>query len=228
MFDEHTRTVSYDACRGEPRANRRKGDANSGDCIDCGLCVQVCPVGIDIRDGLQAACIDCGACIDACDSVMKRVDRPAGLIRFTAEAELQGGGSRFLRPRLAGYGAVMLVAFSAVLYGFTDTTQLLIEIRRDRGALFTRLDEHTVCNNYRVKVEGFVEGQQLVDVSIAGDDQFELFGSGQIDLAENNASWLPYRICARDLKRPSAKVTFNFSAGSVAASKASTFLAHSL
>ncbi|WP_323844247.1 4Fe-4S dicluster domain-containing protein [Microbulbifer magnicolonia] len=71
MFDADTRTVSYDARCGEPRANRRKGSANSGDRIDCGICVQVCPVGIDIRDGLQAACIDCGACINACDSVMK-------------------------------------------------------------------------------------------------------------------------------------------------------------
>ncbi|SHE59168.1 cytochrome c oxidase accessory protein FixG [Microbulbifer donghaiensis] len=224
MFDADTQTVSYDAGRGEPRANRRKGDAASGDCIDCGLCVQVCPVGIDIRDGLQAACIDCAACIDACDSVMAKVERPRGLIRFASEAQLQGKDSRFLRPRLAGYGVVMIGAFSAVLYGFTGTTDLLIEIRRDRGALFMRLDDHTVCNNYRVKVEGFVSEQQLVDVAVSGDGSYELFGPAQIDLTENSASWLPYRVCTRDLKQPMAELTFNFSAPSIAVAKQTTFL----
>lgn len=227
MFDEDTRTVSYDARRGEPRANRRKGDANSGDCVDCGLCVQVCPAGIDIREGIQAACIDCGACIDACDSVMQKLERPKGLIRFASEAQLEGANGRFLRPRLAGYGAVMLCAFSAVLYGFTDTTSLLVEIRRDRGALFTRLDDQTVCNNYRVKVEGYSEEQRLIDVSISGVDQYELFGPHQIDLAENNASWLPYRVCIRGLERPRAELTFEFNGGEISASKGTTFLARS-
>ena len=73
MFDDNTLTVSYDVRRGEPRANRRNADENSGDCVDCGICVQVCPTGIDIRNGLQAACIDCAACIDACDTVMNRI-----------------------------------------------------------------------------------------------------------------------------------------------------------
>ncbi|WP_323844246.1 hypothetical protein [Microbulbifer magnicolonia] len=109
----------------------------------------------------------------------------------------------------------MLVTFSALLYGFTDTTRLLVEIRRDRGALFTRLDEHTACNNYRITVEGLVDEQRFVDVLIAGDGDFQLFGPNRIDLAENNANWVPYRVCARDLKRPSAGLTFDFSAGSV-------------
>ena len=228
MFDNDTQTVSYDVHRGEPRASRRKGVANSGDCVDCGLCVQVCPVGIDIRDGLQAACIDCGACIDACDSVMESIERPKGLIRFASESELQGNDTRILRPRLAGYGAVMTCAFGTVLYGFIGTADLLVEVRRDRGAMFRQLDEHTVCNVYQVKVEGVSEEHRFIDVSIAGVGHYELFGPRQIDLAENSADWLPYRICARDPKLPRTELTFNFKGDAVSAEKKTTFLAGTL
>ncbi|WP_323844252.1 cytochrome c oxidase accessory protein CcoG [Microbulbifer magnicolonia] len=227
MFDNDTQTVSYDARRGEPRASLRRGASNSGDCVDCGLCVQVCPVGIDIRDGLQAACIDCAACIDACDGVMLKLERPKGLIRFASEVQLRGDKGRFLRPRLAGYGAVMLCAFSAVLYGFTGTTDLLVEIRRDRGAMFRQLDAHTVCNVYQVKVEGFSEAHRFIDVSIAGEGHYDLYGPGRIDLAEESASWLPYRVCTRDPKLPRAVLTFNFDGGSVQTSKQTTFLSRS-
>lgn len=225
MFDSNTQTVSYDARRGEPRANRRKAHDSSGDCVDCGLCVQVCPVGIDIREGLQAACIDCGACIDACDKVMQKLARPKGLIRFASEAQLEGKPDRLIRPRLVGYGAVMLCAFAGVLYGFTDTTRLLVEIRRDRNALFTRLDRQTVCNHYRVKVEGYSEAHRFVEVSISGVDQSELFGVRQIDLTENNARWLPYRVCIRSPRSSTSEFNFNFASGDVATSKSTTFLA---
>ncbi|WP_193161224.1 cytochrome c oxidase accessory protein CcoG [Microbulbifer hainanensis] len=224
MFDDHTQTVSYDAGRGEPRANRRKGGENSGDCVDCGLCVQVCPVGIDIRDGLQAACIDCAACIDACDNVMTKLERPTGLIRFASEAQLNGNKSHFLRPRLAGYGAVMILAFTAVLYGFTQTTELLVEIRRDRGSLFRQVNKHTVCNVYLVKVEGYSKEQRFVDVSISGEGKLSFFGPQQIDLAEDNAYWQPYRVCARDLKVAKSKLTFHFNGDVLSVSKNTTFL----
>lgn len=228
MFDRDTRTVTYDAGRGEPRANKRNADANSGDCVDCGICVQVCPTGIDIRNGLQAACIDCAACIDACDSVMDKLNRPRGLIRFASEAQLEGLRSPFMRPRLAGYGAVMLVTCSAVLYGFTGTTALLVEVRRDRGALFTRLDEHRTCNNYRVKVEGFDRAESSIRISVSGEGVFELFGPADIDLRENNATWLPYRVCGRDITAPNSTLIFNFQGEAVRASKRTTFLAKTI
>lgn len=88
MFDNKTRTVSYDKSRGEPRSHKRNAQENTGDCIDCHICVQVCPTGIDIRDGLQAACIDCGACIDACDNVMLKLGKEKGLIEFYSEEQL--------------------------------------------------------------------------------------------------------------------------------------------
>ena len=228
MFDKDTRTVSYDAGRGEPRANRRNADANSGDCVDCGVCVQVCPTGIDIRDGLQAACIDCAACIDACDTVMTKLNRPTGLIRFASEAQLERNPSPLLRPRLAGYGTVMIAACISVLYGFTGTTDLLVEIRRDRGALFTQLDENHICNNYRIKVEGFDSTESLVRVSVKGEGQFELFGPAEINLVESNAAWLPYRVCNQEAQAGRSTLTFHFQGAQVQTSKETTFLTKSI
>lgn len=224
MFDRDTLTVSYDKARGEPRANRRNADANSGDCVDCGLCVQVCPTGIDIRDGLQAACIDCGACIDACDAVMKKLERPIGLVRFASEAQLQKQPSRLLRPRLAGYAAVMGCAFAAVLFGFTQTTELLVEIRRDRGALFVQLDEETFCNNYRVKVEGFDDTQNLIQVSVSGLADYQLFGPEQLNLNEHNSTWLPYRVCTQNPELPRAELNFQFASADFKTRKQTTFI----
>lgn len=114
MMDKDSLVISYDAARGENRGARKIGsDYQSeglGDCIDCQMCVQVCPTGIDIRDGLQMECIGCAACIDACDSIMDKMGYPAGLIRYTSERELEGGRLKILRPRSLGYGA-LLVSF---------------------------------------------------------------------------------------------------------------------
>ena len=107
MFDHDTLIVSYDKQRGEPRGSRKRsadhGELGLGDCIDCELCVQVCPTGIDIRDGLQYECIGCALCVDACNSVMDKMEYPQGLIRYTSEHELQGGTTHWLRPRIIGY-----------------------------------------------------------------------------------------------------------------------------
>ena len=230
MFDKHTRTVSYDTGRGEPRRLRGKAvqdglipalniseltatenesltnkgmvsKAAAGDCIDCTICVQVCPTGIDIRDGLQAACIDCGACIDACDQVMDKIGKPRGLIRFASEVELAqpelaDKTHPLMRPKLAGYATVMLLALSAVMLGFTQTKDLLLEIRRDRGALFTRLDNNQVCNHYKIKVEGYKQGVQSVRVSTQGMEGLTLYGDQRLNLDDNNAGWRAYRVCA--------------------------------
>lgn len=224
MFDENTLTVSYDAKRGEPRANQRNADEDSGDCIDCGICVQVCPTGIDIRNGLQAACIDCAACIDACDNVMDKVNRPKGLIRFASERQLAGLTSKFLRLNLFGYSTVALCAIAAVIYGFTDTKSLLVEIRRDRSALFTQLDADTVCNNYRVKVERFARDQELIKVSLSESPKFTLYGPDTINLSDNNSSWLPYRVCISNPDKQNTKLEFVFTGNGVSTSKETSFL----
>lgn len=228
MFDRDTMTVSYDALRGEPRSNRRNIDQTSGDCVDCGICIQVCPTGIDIRDGLQATCIDCAACIDACDNVMEKLGRDKGLIRFASVAQLVGGETRLFRPQLVGYGAALVCALSATLYGFTDTTSLLVAVQRDRSSLFTQLDERTVCNNYQIKVEGVVDKSHLIQISLTENQQFDLFGPSQIDLTESNSAWLPYRVCTQDLDLPRTSLTFNFTALDISTSKETTFLTASI
>ncbi|SDM51534.1 cytochrome c oxidase accessory protein FixG [Stutzerimonas balearica DSM 6083] len=137
MFDRDTLTIAYDAARGEPRGARRKdSDARAqglGDCIDCTLCVQVCPTGIDIRDGLQLECIGCAACIDACDEVMDKLGYARGLVRYGSERELAGGRTRWLRPRLLGYVAALAVMIGAFAWALADRPLVSLDVTRDRG-----------------------------------------------------------------------------------------------
>ena len=111
MFDRNTLVISYDTARGEPRGSRGRGvsakQAGLGDCVDCTLCVQVCPTGIDIRKGLQYECIACAACIDACDAVMDKVGSPRGLVRYSTQAELDGAPRRIFRPRIMVYTSIL-------------------------------------------------------------------------------------------------------------------------
>ncbi|WP_371350930.1 4Fe-4S dicluster domain-containing protein, partial [Salmonella sp. M265] len=104
-----------------------------GDCIDCQQCVQVCPTGIDIRDGLQIACIGCAACVDACDSIMDKMGYERGLVRYTSERALEGGQTRFLRPRLVGYAAVMLAMIGAFVVALDARPLASLDVTRDRG-----------------------------------------------------------------------------------------------
>lgn len=153
MFDRDTLIVSYDESRGEPRERgKRRRDEQAGDCIDCELCVQVCPTGIDIRDGLQYECITCAACIDACDNVMDQISRPRGLIRYTTENALQGQPSRLLRPRLLGY-LVLLGVMTLLLAGSLATrVPLGIDVIRDRGQLYRTASDGFIENSYQLRI----------------------------------------------------------------------------
>lgn len=163
MVDRDTFVVTYDKVRGEPRGGRsRKIDhkaAGLGDCVDCTLCVQVCPTGIDIRKGLQYMCIGCGACIDACDEVMEKVDYPKGLIRYTSErAMLEGESaqkarSHLLRPRVLVYGGLLLalvVAFLSSLLFLRNPVRM--DVLRDRGVLGREVPGGMIENVYRLQI----------------------------------------------------------------------------
>jgi len=155
MFDENTLLVSYDASRGEPRARGKKRNANnekSGDCIDCGLCVQVCPTGIDIRNGLQYECIGCAACIDACDPVMKSINKPTGLIRYTTENSLEGKATRILRPRPIIYAIILAILSGVFVFGVANRSPLAFDIIRDRNSLYRVVDAQHVENVYTIKL----------------------------------------------------------------------------
>ena len=173
MYDKNTLAVSYDYNRGEPRGFRNKKQTEEqqaalGDCVDCSLCVQVCPVGIDIRDGLQYQCIACGLCVDACDSVMDKVGFERGLIRYATETELEGGKTRFLRPRLVGYAimlSTMIIAFSYVLL---SRTPFKLEIERGRGALYQQTVNDTITNGYTLKLINMSQEPHAYTLSVEG------------------------------------------------------------
>ncbi|WP_415896785.1 cytochrome c oxidase accessory protein CcoG [Neptuniibacter sp. QD72_48] len=236
MFDEDTRTVAYNPLRGEPRTHLRGKEENPGDCIDCGICVQVCPTGIDIRDGLQAACIDCGACIDACDNVMTKLGRPTGLIEFYSEKQLQAIETNtpkeappkqpILRPRLIAYMTILIITVWGVVYGMHNRTELLIEVARERGQLY-QVVGNEVCNSYQIELESFLPDLKQLSVSVQGvdsDQQFKLKGHAKIELNKQNAIKI-YQVCAvPDNLDKSTQIQFNFRNETFYTYKASTFL----
>ncbi len=167
MFDPATANVSYDARRGEPRRPAGGG----GDCIDCGICVQVCPTGIDIRDGLQYQCINCGLCIDACDQVMDKINAPRGLIRFAAENALAGRAKMPQlrgRPRVWAYFALLLVFACLTVSTVNSRSLLLVDVLRDRGALWRESAEGRIENAYTLKLMNLDDTPRHYRISVHG------------------------------------------------------------
>lgn len=179
MVDKDTFVVTYDEGRGEPRGGRsRKADRKElgiGDCVDCSICVQVCPTGIDIRDGLQYECIGCGACIDACDQVMDKMAYPRGLIRYTSENAMRQGLSasaarkRLLRPRTMVYAALWLALIAGFLVSLALRSPLKVDIIRDRGTLGREVDGQWIENVYRLQLINTTEAPMRVAIAAHSD-----------------------------------------------------------
>jgi len=172
MFDKDTMTISYDPNRGEPRGPRKKsadpGELGLGDCVDCTICVQVCPTGIDIRDGLQYECIGCAACVDACDDVMERMGYPKGLIRYTTENSLEGKKTHVLRPRVIIYGLVLLMLLGALTYGIATRVPVDLDVIRDRNTLFRETPQGLVENVYTLKLLNMDREDHRYTLSVSG------------------------------------------------------------
>ena len=173
MFDDDSLIISYDRERGEPRGKRRK-DADKealglGDCIECQGCVQVCPTGIDIRDGLQIECIACAACIDVCDEVMDKMGYPRGLIRYTTENALNHKPTRVLRPRLFIYMAVLLALMTLFGLVLTGREAVHVDVLRDRNALY-RMAGPEIENPFSLKITNRTERLQRFSVTASGLD----------------------------------------------------------
>ena len=187
MFDKDTLIVTYDRERGEPRGAQTKA-GDKGDCIDCTMCVQVCPTGIDIRNGLQYECIGCAACVDACNSVMEKIDLPAGLIRYSTDHamdELWSGrqiAARVLRPRVLIYSALLgliVVAFGTAL---ALRTPLKLDVIRDRGSMGREVDDGLIENVYRLQIMNTAETRHSFRVDVSGIDGIRLANAGQVTL----------------------------------------------
>jgi cytochrome c oxidase accessory protein FixG len=172
MFDRDTLIITYDADRGEPRGPRgRTVDYKAkglGDCIDCTLCVQACPTGIDIREGLQYECIACAACIDACDSVMDRVGYPRGLVRYTTQNALEGRPSRLLRPRTLVYATLLALIFAAGLGGLLMRSTVGLDVIRDRNALYRETEDNQIENVYNLRVLNKDQAAHTFALAVSG------------------------------------------------------------
>ena len=214
MFDKDTYIVGYDIARGEARGPRpRKKDPKTlglGDCIDCNLCVQVCPTGIDIRDGLQYECINCGACVDACDETMERMGYEKRLISYTTEHKLEGHKTHVLRPKLIGYGAVMGAMIGLFFYLLASVQPMGLDVIRDRNQLFRINSEGQVENTYTLKLLNKTQQQQSYTLTVEGLEEIEWYGQQQVTVAAGEVYNLPVSLGVDPylLQSPIADITF--------------------
>ncbi|HCD55793.1 MAG TPA: cytochrome c oxidase accessory protein CcoG [Halieaceae bacterium] len=214
MFDQDTLIVSYDPVRSEPRGSRKR-DADHraqglGDCIDCNLCVQVCPTGIDIRDGLQYECIGCALCIDACNSVMDKMSYPRGLISYTSEHQLQGGKTHWLRPRMIGYVLVLSMMVGLFSYRVISRVPLEMTVIRDRNELYVTTMDGDIENIYTLSLVNMEQSMHEFEIVISGIDGAEIIGDTlhTLDGGEVRSISLRVRIAPELLQRPSTEIEF--------------------
>lgn len=204
MFDPDTLIIGYDSARGELRGARAR-TANPkvlglGDCVDCSLCVQVCPTGIDIRDGLQSNCIGCAACIDACDTVMDQMQYPRGLIRYSTLNGLAYGWDkpalrqRVLRPRVLLYGALLLAATVGLVASINGRSPVRMDVVRDRGVIARVVEGGAVENVYRLHIMNATEAVQHYQVAVIGPDSMTLVAPLELKLNPVEAQTYPISV----------------------------------
>lgn len=192
MFDKDTMIVTYDEKRGEPRGPRsRKADPATlglGACVDCTLCVQVCPTGIDIRNGLQYECIGCGACADVCDEVMDKVGYPRGLVKYSTQNGMAHGWSssqmirRAFRPRVLVYSGILTLITLAVMVSLYLRTPLKVDVIRDRGALARMVEQGRIENVFRLQIMNATESTQRYVISVSGLPGIEIASDTKIEV----------------------------------------------
>eukprot|EP01133_Synstelium_polycarpum_P005421 gene5421-6273_t len=204
MFDQDTLIITYDAKRGEPRGalNKKAPDAKLGDCIDCTLCVQVCPTGIDIRNGLQYECIGCAACVDACNSVMDKVDRPRGLVRYSTDHAMENNFSsqqirrRAMRPRVLIYTSILALIIIAVCTSLALRTPLKMDVIRDRGSMGREVEDGMIENVYRLQIMNTSEQSQHFRISVSGLPGLTLLTRDEVTLQPTETLGWPIRLRA--------------------------------
>lgn len=200
MFDKDTLIISYDKARGDPRGTRsRKIDPKSqglGDCIDCGLCVEVCPTGIDIRNGLQYECIGCAACIDVCNGVMDKMHYPRGLVRYVTQhgqdrqLDRAAMWRRVARPRVLVYTAILVLIVGALAVSVALRSPFRVDVVRDRASLARIVDDGLVENVYRLQVMNATEQPQRYRISVAGLPRVAIVGKDEVLVGPAEARWL--------------------------------------
>ena len=188
LLDKNSVVIAYDNVRGEPRGKvKDKIKDDLGDCIDCKLCVNVCPTGIDIRNGTQLECVNCTACIDACDSIMDKIERPRGLIRFDSMENISTGSGFKWTPRLTGYTTVLIILLTVVSVLFALRKDIDVNVLRTPGMLFQNLENNRVSNMYNIKISNKTFDEKKIDFKLKDD-------IGEIKLIGNDAMIRPLEI----------------------------------
>ena len=227
MFDQDTMIITYDNRRGDPRGSRsRKADPKVlglGDCIDCGICVEVCPTGIDIRNGLQYECIGCAACADGCDQVMGKMNYPKGLIRYSTDNAVKHHWSRAdiwrraARPRTLIYSAILLLIVSAFAAALWTRVPLKVDVIRDRGALARVVDDGIIENVYRLQIMNTQEEFRRFRITASGIGGIYVASEEIAELPGASAKAFPVRLrlpaAAARLAQPGSNpITFEIKA----------------
>ena len=204
MFDKDTLIVTYDTERGEPRGARsKKADPaalNLGACVDCSLCVQVCPTGIDIRDGLQYECIGCGACADVCDEVMDKVGYARGLVKYTTEHALEQKWSKaetvshVFRPRVLIYSAILGVILVAMGISLALRIPFKVDVVRDRGSLARIAEGGKIENVFRIQVMNATESTQIFHISVEGLPDLKVASEQDVTIESTQSRWVPVNL----------------------------------
>ncbi len=226
MYDKDTLTVHYDATRGETRGPRKRNpdlqqqeqikQQSLGDCIDCQLCVHVCPTGIDIRDGLQYECISCGACVDACNSIMDKMGYDRGLITYTSEQVLEDKNTdkpskpHILRPRLIGYFVALCVISGLFIFTLTQRSLLELEVLRDRQSLYSTNMTGQIENIYTLKLVNKSQKPQQLSVTVSGLADIELKGTNSVTIEPGAVVSLPVRLAVPPVSLTSSNSTIYF------------------
>jgi len=200
MFDPDTLIISYDPERGEPRGLRRKGATPKkealGDCVDCSICVQVCPTGIDIRNGLQLECIACAACIDACDQVMDKVGSPRGLIRYSTENALEKHYSpremfaHLLRFRTLLYTSILLAIILGTAWSLAHRVPLKVDVLRDRSTLSREAEDGRIENVYRLHISNTDDSPHRYLIGVSGIEGVDIVGNRSVDVPAASSTTL--------------------------------------
>lgn len=233
MYDSDTLAVHYDAARGESRGARKATDdykaEGKGDCIDCSWCVQVCPVDIDIREGLQYECINCGLCVDACNAVMDKMEYPRGLIRFTSDDELETGKTQYLRPRVFAYIAILAIMSGLFVYTIADRKPVTLDVSRDRGTQLFRLRSGQVQNVYTVKINNMDRRSHQYSIELDADLPFKIVKYKPVLLEEGELFSIPLRVAIpkellTDVKTEITFIVRALEDGDITAQESATFI----
>ena len=204
MFDKDTLIVTYDTARGEPRGSRGKKvdykEKGLGACVDCTLCVQVCPTGIDIRKGLQYECIGCGACADVCDEVMDKFGYERGLVKYSTQNAMNGGWDkaqiirRALRPRVLIYSSILVAIAIAVMVSLYLRVPMKVDVIRDRGAMARMVEKGRIENVYRLQIMNATEDKQEVQIAVEGLEGVTLNSDPSVEVLPTEVRTLAVRV----------------------------------